>query len=513
MKPSMNIIDRAIGYLSPRAGLQRARARVAAQLLLRHYEGAATGRRTQNWNRSAGDANAAAGTSLGSLRNAARDLIRNNPYAESAVSTIADHAVSYGITAKFRANAAAIEAWTLWSNSTACDVEGVQNLTGLGKQVMGSNVSDGEILVRRIWRTPDSGLPLPFQLQLLEADFLDTNKTLNLADGGRIIQGVEYDKQGRRVAYWLFPQHPGASLLSNSSVLLPGSQRVAAADVKHVFRRKRPGQARGVTWFAPVLLRFKGIDEYEDGELMKQTIASCLAVITSDIDGSATALGTANDTDTTPGVDTIEPGMILNVPPGRNIEVVQPPKVDGYEDFMRVNLRAIATGLGVAYEDLTGDYTGMPYSAARMSRLRHWARVDDWRWRILIPQFYDPVFQWAMEAAQLAGLLNRKPSPAMWSAPPPPMIDPDKEGLGVQRNIRAGVLTLSEAIRERGYDPEELLGEMADDNALLDELGIVLDSDARKMTQAGQAQGSQLPKDPTPALAPASDEEDEEAKS
>jgi capsid protein len=70
-----------------------------------------------------------------------------------------------------------------------------------------------------------------------------------------------------------------------------------------------------------------------------------------------------------------------------------------------VTLRAIATGLGLTYEDLTGDYTNMPFSAARMSRLRHWARVvDDWRWRLLIPQFCDPVWDWAMEAAVIMGL-------------------------------------------------------------------------------------------------------------
>jgi capsid protein len=70
------------------------------------------------------------------------------------------------------------------------------------------------------------------------------------------------------------------------------------------------------------------------------------------------------------------------------------------------------------------------------------------------------------------------------------MIEPDKEGLAIMRNIRNGITTLSESIRERGYDPDEMLGELAADFAKLDTLGIVLDCDPRKMTQAGQAQGS-----------------------
>jgi capsid protein len=46
-------------------------------------------------------------------------------------------------------------------------------------------------------------------------------------------------------------------------------------------------------------------------------------------------------------------------------------------------------------------------------------------------------------------------------------------------------MSLSEALRERGYDPETVLNEIADDNALLDKLGIILDSDPRMTTQAG----------------------------
>jgi hypothetical protein len=50
-------------------------------------------------------------------------------------------------------------------------------------------------------------------------------------------------------------------------------------------------------------------------------------------------------------------------------------------------------------------------------------------------------------------------------------------------------MTLSEAIRERGYDPAQLFAEMASDNKELDRLGLILDSDGRQMTQAGQLQG------------------------
>jgi capsid protein len=42
--------------------------------------------------------------------------------------------------------------------------------------------------------------------------------------GGPIIDGIEFDKKGRRVAYWLFTSHPGGVRLMTSqfaSVRIP----------------------------------------------------------------------------------------------------------------------------------------------------------------------------------------------------------------------------------------------------------------------------------------------------
>jgi lambda family phage portal protein len=482
--------DRFIGALSPKWQLKRERTRLAiaamTQLRQRHYEGAGSGRRTQGWNKSTLDANAVIGPALSPLRAVARDLVRNNPYAESALSTIVDHTVGWGIVGKpSPVNAEALRVWRAWAETTACDADGRHDFYGLQKLVMRTVVQDGECLVRFRVRRPEDDLPLPLQLQVLDPDFLDTAKDTSVVPTGhdRIVQGVQFDGIGRRIGYWLFPEHPGSS-----SGAWGSSQFVPVESVLHVFRGTRPGQVRGPSWFGPVTLKLKDFDELDDATLMKQKIAACLAVLTTDVDGTAPALGTTDETQD-PQIDSLEPGMILNVQPGRAIEVVQPPRVDEYDAFARTQLRAVATGLGVTYEDLTGDYTDMPFSAARMSRLRHEARIHDWRWRILIPQFCDPVFARAMLIAIVARQIRQTPT-AKWTPPPLPMVDPVNEGLAEMRNIRTGLKSLSEALRERGYDPEELLQEIANDNKLLDQLGIVLDSDPRKMTQAGQSQAA-----------------------
>jgi lambda family phage portal protein len=484
LKP--NWMDRAIGAVAPTWHLKRVRARMASDLVLRHYEGASVGRRTQGWVRSSSDANAATAPFTARLRDAARDLVRNNPHAEAALSTIVDHTVGWGIVANSDdANARVQAAWKAWAETTACDADGRTDFAGLQKLVMRAVAESGEVLVRRRFRLPSDGLPIPLQLQVIEADFLDTTKHgITLPNGGRIVYGIEFDPLGRRAAYYLFPEHPG-----NNAFPTATSTRVPAEAIQHVFKPTRPGSARGATWFAPVLLRFKDFDEYEDATLMKQKIAACLAVITSDVDGTGAPLGTADDT-ATPALDMLEPGAIINATAGKNIEVVQPPSVADYPEYARVSLRAIAAGLGVTYEDLTGDYQNLPFSAARMSRIRHWAHVEDWRWRLLIPQFCDPVWNWAMQGATVMGLVGSQTPTVTWTPPPMPMIEPDKEALAYMRNIRTGIQTLSDALRERGLDPKKHLQEYAADSALLDDLGLKLDSDPRYLTQNGQMQGS-----------------------
>jgi lambda family phage portal protein len=485
MKPTW--LDRAVGFLSPQRELARTRARIATTQLLRHYEGAVVGRRTQGWNRSAGDANAIhQGSTLAYLRYAARDLARNDRLVRQALRTIANHTVGWGIVPKpMPLTARAVELWKAWAETTACDANGRNNIYGLQKLVMRSTARDGEVLVRRRTRRVEDGLPIPLQLQVLEADFLDTSKTIGLVNGHRIVQGVEFDALGRRVAYWLFPEHPGSAISTVTSALIGSSRRVPASEILHIGESTdRAGQVRYATWLAALLLPAKDLNEYEDAQLMKQKIAACLAVVMYDADGTAAPLGTADDA-ASPATDTLQPGAILNAPLGKSVEVVQPPSVSDYAGYVTSQDRKNAKGVGLSYEDYTGDYSNVNFSSARMARVEHYENVYDWRWHLLVPQFCDPVWNWAMEAAFLG-----EPSypRAQWTAPPMPMIEPDKEGLAYQRNIRIGAITWPEMVRERGYDPDAVLEEIKTWNQKFDAAGVVLDSDPRKITAQGQQQ-------------------------
>lgn len=492
MAERLNFFERAIMAIAPKWGLSRARAR----LVTRHFEAASVGRRTSGWSRRTTDANAAAsGATLSHLRAQARDLVRNNPWARRGLRRLVTNTVGWGIRPKATGQNAqrVMELWKRWGETTECDVAGRLTFYGLQRQVMRTVVESGEVIVRRRLRPLEMGLSIPMQLQVLEPDFIDTGKDgLMGTEGGPIVQGVEYNRFGRRAAYWLFDEHPGGLRA------IPASRRIPADTVLHVFDPERPGQVRGPSWFAAVDVRLHDFDEFEDATLMKQKIAACMAAFVTDVDGQGTALAEeGEDARTELPTDTFEPGMIMNLPVGKEVTVANPPVATDYHAFSATALRGVAAGLGVTYEDLTGDYSQVNFSSARMARIAHMADIHDWRWNMLIPQFCGPAWAWMLDVLLLRGEEVEK-SPAEWTPPPMPMIDPNTEGAAIMRMVRTGAMTVDEMVREQGFDPEEFWKEYAESFKRLDRLGIVIDSDPRKMSGAGQLHAAPAPAAPAP---------------
>jgi lambda family phage portal protein len=480
--------DRFVLAVAPQAGVRRLQARAVADIMTRSYEAAQGGRRTTGWNRNKGDVNNVIRLAGDELRIHARDLVRNNGYARRAQRVIANNVSGWGIVPKPNGPSAELNAklsaeWKAWADSPECETQGLHTFAGLQHMAMKAIFTDGEILFRRRFRRPEDGLSIPIQIQVLEADYLDRSKDYERGqEGGPIIQGVEFDAIGRRVAYWLFEQHPGNNRTTNNGV----SKRVPASNVRHVFYSERPGQVRGVSWLAAAIVNLKELDEYEDAELMRQKIAACFAAFVTDTEGAGAPLGGLGGTnDDGNEIETFEPGMIAHLPPGRQITVASPPSVTN-DSFTTRNLRKIAAGLGITYEDLTGDYSQVNYSSARMGRIAHQANVRDWQANMIVPHLCGGVWAWVLEVLEIRD--GVEPVGADWTVPPLPMLEPDKEGLAYSRLVRNGVLTHSDMIREQGGDPDAHFAEYAADLKRLDDLGIKLDSDVRAVSQAGLTQ-------------------------
>lgn len=477
----MNRLDRALAYLAPGVAAKRLHARarmMAIRQLMAYYDGADLGRRGATIRRSGASADAVTARTLPALRNGSRDLVRNNPHAKRAVEAIVSNVVGSGITPRFKRGRSTARRLERLARRTldrkVIDYLGQQDYYGLTSTAMQTVVESGEALALRHWVDDE----FPMRIQILEPDYLDTSRdTPRTPSGGRIIQGVQFDARGRREGYWIFDEHPGSGRLGSVS-----SHLVPARDVAHVYRIDRAGQVRGIPWAAPVMLRLADFDDYENAQLVRQKIAACYTVIYTDGIGG----GPGPQGQTPP--EKVEPGLVLRLgAPGSDIKFGTPPPVNDYQSYSYVSLHAIAAGFGVSYEALTGDLRGVNFASGKMGRLEFQRNIERWQWLILIPQFCDVVIGWWLEAAELTGI-NVRDVEVRHGPPAPEMIAPEREAPAITAMLRSGQKTLTQMAAERGQDVEELLDEIQETNRMLDERGIVLDSDPRKVSAAGLTQ-------------------------
>lgn len=467
----MNVIDQIVGFFNPKAGLQRQRYRMATEML-RGFEAASRGRRLGNWKAGGQSANEENKGSIKVLRERSRDLYRNNPYARRAIEGLANNLVGTGIRPApidvTDANDRRIKRlWRAWANKVKCDFDGKNNFYGLQWLAAKTMFESGEVLIVRR-RSNDKSLPLPFQLQVLEADYIDTAKDrLPLPNGGEIKQGIEYDGSGRITAYWLFDRHPGDAWHTTA-------KRVPAADVLHIYPVERPGQIRGIPAGTASMVRVKDFDEYEDAQLIKQKISACLSVVLT-ADGDGTVTGEAGTT--MEDFERIEPGMIYKAKPGQEVSVVNPPTVDNYDVYTRTILRAVASGYGVTYEMMTGDLSNVNFSSGRMGWIEFHRLVTRLQELVVVPQMCDPIWDWFMDAAVLSMALRpTQTAEATWTCPRREMIDPVKETTAQVEGIKGALTSWSETVRMNGYDPDEVFDEIKKDHDRFKKAGLVVSS-------------------------------------
>lgn len=475
-----SIFDNIVAAFNPQVALKREKARVQLGLL-RNYEGASKGRRVENWLTTAGSADASSSRSRQLLIQRSHERARNDPYFSKAISVIVSNTVGTGFVgqAKTQRSRKRSQQFTDLFNSWAqdpsqCDYNGLLDFNSLQALAMRTIVESGEVIIRRVI-VPSQKIPL--QLLVLEPDFLDVGKDGSLENGGFIKEGIEYNSKGKRVAYHLYDEHPGDQNLRVTNV---NSSRIKAEECILVFRQDRPGQTRGVPWAAPVLVKMRDFDDYTDAQLLKQKISACFAAFAVDTEAADPTLGGEL-------VDKIEPGMIEILPPGKDMRFASPPSVGDFDKISRQYLLQISAGFGITYEALTGDLNNTSFSSGRMGWIEFQRNIDIWRSHLIVPQMLNPIWSWFGQAASVKGI-KMEGIVAQWTAPRRELIDPSKEINATIDAVRGGLCSLSEAIREHGYDPEEVMLEIAQDNERLDQLGITLDSDPRKITGSGQAQ-------------------------
>jgi lambda family phage portal protein len=479
------LLDRAIGYVAPRAAARRLVARQQLAVL-GGYQGARKDKASlSSWRTSGGSPESDVIADLPTLRDRCADLERNAPVAASVVNSHCANVVGTGLACNPQIDAEflglseedaqawqkdAKRRWRAWAESTDCDLARNLDFYAIQDVALRGVLSRGDLLVitPRVARDGRTRLAL----QLVEADRL-CNPGLR-ANTDTMTDGVECSAAtGEAIAYHVCSHYPNDTLARGSrtwTTIAARGSSTGRRNVLHLYRQLRPGLRRGVPLLAPVIEPIKQLTRYSEAELSAAVTSALMAVFLRmdpeafqdlfDEDSRAKIVDKSSSWS-----GEIEAGKVINLLPGEEPVSHNPGRPNAeFDAFTTSCMRQIGMAVGMPYEVLVMHFQSS-YSAARGALLMAWRSFMGWRswiagalcqpvyelWladevaegRISAPGFFaDPVVRAAWCQSQ-------------WVGDGPGSIDPAKEVGAARDRVALGTSTLeAESLLHDGVDWE-----------------------------------------------------------
>lgn len=434
--------------------------------------------------------------SIGVARARHRDLVRNDPWASAAVDRSVSNGIGTGVQAKCLYGDDAFKAADKRAWKHFCkyiDADGALDFSGLQALAWREWREAGEVFARLRSRRLTDGLPIPMQVQLIESEQCPHDYNATAPNGNPIKCGIEFNAIGRRVAYWMYGEHPGEwshSRAVNASML----RRIPADQIVHLYRPKRAGQHRGTPDGIAAMVQLWNAGKMHDAVLERHKLGNMFAMFyvrkngaTGTDDSMLPEMQTDTDTDSVP-LAGLEPGTAQELPDGVEPVFSTPPDTgSNYAEFYRMHLSAAAAAYGIPVELLTGDLRNISDRALRLilNEFRRLIEMDQWVY--FIPQFCQVIREAYFDAAVLAGVLTvpdyatarEDVVETLWVPQGWPYSHPVQDVKADKEAILAGLQSRTATILSNGDDPEQVDAEIAADNARAAALGLAFDTDVR----------------------------------
>lgn len=461
----MGFIDNIVAAVSPRRACEREAWRQQLEIL-RGYDAAGYGRLNAGWRVHNESAEITDRTSRDVVRARARDLERNSDIAQSVLHAYKRNVVGKGYTLRAKSGDDALnkeieKAWKRWCKKQNCDVTGEQSFNQMLRMAVDRKKVDGGLLF--LFRYTEGGV-VPFKLQALEVDELDTSHTAPHEKGNRVVGGIEYNKHRRPVGYWI-RQYEIEGWQMLEPVYIP------AKDVYFFKTKKRPSQLREISDMAPTITRVRDTNEFITAVSVKERITACLAVFIKKAvpTGGFGRGGVKTETGMDYEGKKLTPGMIQSLGAGDEIQVVDPKSAGSDATaFLKTQQGLIAAGQGLSYEAVSRDMTGATYSSARQNAIEDESTyAEDVE---LLTDFMSEVYETFVISGYLTGLFNM---PGFWDKKadfldhswvkaPKKWIDPAKESTANKTALQSGQKTFPDICAEQGKDWKDAINETAE---------------------------------------------------
>jgi lambda family phage portal protein len=489
--------------------------------------------RWTRWNPFVRDARGDTLPDLLTNRAKSRDLARTAPIAVGAINTNVDRVVGTGLALSSQPHVGVL-GWTaeqaaewkaktqiefsLWADSTECDIEETLNFYDQQGLVLRSTLESGDTftLLPDGSRTPTQ--PYALRLQIIEADRV--GNPFGQLDTALMAAGVQTNRAGAPQSYYVYDMHPGAAsagLFGFGQAALRKGQWVERKGpsgrlrMLHHYRKLRPEMPRGLPYLTPIIDCIKNISRYTEAEISAAVVASFLTLIVQTPTGNAAPIFSGAPTEAGQPAGSpiaLGPAAVLGLAPGETAEVVDPSRPNpNFGPFVQSLVTQIGMALGIPSELLLKQFNAS-YSASKAALLDAWIyfrTVRTW----LSRSFCQPVYEmWLTEAVAIGRvsapgffadpLMRWAYTRANWHGDSMGSINPKDEVAAYAEAIERGLMSHERAEWELfGTDWNETFATKKTEREQLKKAGM------QPAPKAGAAAPAPEPAGPAPAPAPA----------
>jgi lambda family phage portal protein len=242
--------------------------------------------------------------------------------------------------------------------------------------------------------------------------------------------------------------------------------RVPAEQILHNYLVTRPGQVRGIPWYAPVLADLMHLAKYREAEVIAaRTAAAKMGFIKG---GSGES-------------ETIElvPGSFPKLGQDEEVQFFDPNHPNGnYDAFDRAIMRSVASAFRVSYMSLSGDLSQTSFASGQMGYMSEKNMYRTLQERRIL-RYSRPVHKAWLSMAIVSGQLDVRGAlgdllRCDWRARPFYPIDPLKAANTDAINLALGKTCLTDLVEADGGDLRRVLQKRADEIKLAESLGVPL---------------------------------------
>lgn len=416
------------------------------------------------------------------LRERTRDLAMNAPIATAAVSSTRTSCVGPGLVPKPKIDYEFLgisedeavllkqkikKEFSVWATSSLCDVCDLNNFYELQQIVFSDWLKNGEEFVLIRYEEKETNyMPYQLRLKLVPADRVSTPDSLDgdydgydreLPGGNTIMNGVEINRDGKAVAYYISSTFPGeySTRVSTWQRVCKRGEKTGNPNILHIFNADTAEQYRGVPFLAPVIQAIKQMTRYTEAEIMAAVINSMFAlfICTEDGNGSNNFIGAEGPVAVDDRDDRISlgSGTINFLRTGEKVEAVESQHPSGnFDAFVKSMCNMIGAALEISPEVLLKKF-GSNFSASKGALNETWQSFS-MRRKWFVDDFCQPVYElWFAEAVSKGRikapgfftdpLIRKAYTNVSWTGPAQGCLDPLKEVNAAQKRIYNGLST------------------------------------------------------------------------